>query len=57
VHVEVTAPTFQLAKSIADDVVAALRPNLLGDPSRIVAVTIVDAGGGEQASVTIRTAR
>ena len=57
VHVEVTAPTFQLAKSIADDVVAALRPNLLGDPARIVAVTNVDAGGGEQASVTIRTAR
>jgi len=57
VHVEVTAPTFQLAKSIADDVVAALRPNLLGDPARIVAVTNVDAGGGEYASVTIRTAR
>jgi hypothetical protein len=57
VHVEVTAPTFQLAKSIADDVVAALRPNLLGDPARIVAVTNVDAGGGEHASVTIRTAR
>lgn len=57
VHVEVTAPTFQIAKSIAEDVLAALRPNLLGDPSRIVAVTNVDAGGGEHASVTIRTAR
>lgn len=57
VHVEVTAPTFQLAKSIADDVVAALRPYLLGDPTRIVAATNVDAGGGERASVTIRTAR
>jgi hypothetical protein len=57
VHVEVTAPTFQIAKSIAEDVLAALRPNLLGDPSRIVAVANVDAGGGEHASVTIRTAR
>jgi azurin len=57
VHVEVTAPSFQLAKSIADDVVAALRPHLLGDPARIVAATNVDAGGGEHASVTIRTAR
>jgi hypothetical protein len=57
VNVEVTAPTFQLAKSIADEVVAMLRPKLLGDPSRIMAVTNVDAGGGELASVTIRIAR
>ncbi|HXV14309.1 MAG TPA: hypothetical protein VEC56_08895 [Candidatus Krumholzibacteria bacterium] len=55
VHVEVTAPTFPLAKSIADDVVSALRPHLLGDPSRVTATTNVDAGGGEKASVTIRT--
>ena len=57
VQVEVTAPTFQLAKSIAGDVVAALRPYLLGDPARIAIVTNVDAGGGELASVTIRIQR
>jgi hypothetical protein len=57
VHVEVTAPTFQLAKAIADEVVSALRPHLLGDPSRVVTATNVDAGGGEKASVTIRTGR
>lgn len=57
VHVEVTAPTFQLAKSIADEVVSALRPHLLGDASRVLATTTVDAGGGEKASVTIRTGR
>lgn len=57
VQVEVVAPTFQLAKSIADDVVAALRPQLLGDPSRVTALTTVDAGGGEQGSVTIRIPR
>ena len=54
VQVEVTAPTFQLAKSIAADVVAGLKPYLLGDPARVTVTTTVDAGGGELASVTIR---
>jgi hypothetical protein len=56
VKVEVTAPTFNLAKSIADEVVATLQPHLYGDPSRVAVVTNVDAGGAELASVTIRTA-
>jgi hypothetical protein len=57
VQIEVTAPTFSLAKSIAADVAAALKPHLLGDPARVMIVTNVDAGGGEQASVTIRIPR
>src|SRR5262249_53378822 len=56
VKVEVTAPTFNLAKSIADEVVATLQPHLYGEPSRISVLTNVDAGGAERASVTIRTA-
>ena len=56
VKVEVTAPTFNLAKSIADEVVATLQPHLYGEPSRVAVVTNVDAGGAELASVTIRTA-
>jgi len=55
VRVEVTAPTFNLARAIADEVLTALRPQLFGDPARVTAVTRVDAGGGELASVTIRT--
>jgi hypothetical protein len=54
VQIEVTAPSFSLAKSIADGIAAAMRPTLLGDPSRIATSTQVDAGGGELASVTIR---
>jgi hypothetical protein len=57
VRVEVTAPTFNLAKSIADEVVGSLKPHLYGEPSRITVVTQVDAGGADRASVTIRTAR
>jgi hypothetical protein len=57
VRVEVTAPTFNLARSIADEVVASLKPHLYGEPSRITVVTQVDAGGADRASVTIRTAR
>ena len=57
VRVEVTAPSFNLSKSIADEVVAMLRPRLYGDASRITVVTEVDAGGAERASVTIRTVR
>lgn len=57
VRVEVTAPTFQLAKSIADEMVATLRPHLLGDPARITAITNVDTGGGGQASITVRIPR
>ncbi len=56
VKVEVTAPTFNLAKSIADEVVATLQPHLYGEPARVVVVTNVDTGGAERASVTIRTA-
>jgi hypothetical protein len=56
VRVEVTAPTFNLAKSIGDEVVASLKPHLYGEASRITVVTQVDAGGAERASVTIRTA-
>ena len=55
VKVEVTAPTFNLAKSIADEVVATLQPHLYGEPSRVAVVTNVDAGGAERASVTIRS--
>lgn len=55
VRIEVTAPTFQLAKSIADEVVASLKPHLYGDASRIAVITEVDTGGAERASVTIRT--
>jgi hypothetical protein len=57
VRIEVTAPTFNMAKSIADEVVASLRPHLYGEPSRITVATNVDAGGAERASVTIRTVR
>lgn len=57
VRVEVTAPTFQIAKSIADEMVASLRSRLPGDPTRIAAFTTVDAGGGETASVTVRIPR
>jgi hypothetical protein len=56
VRVEVTAPTFNAAKSIGDEVVATLTPGLFGDPSRVTVVTNVDAGSAERASVTIRTA-
>jgi len=57
VRVEVTAPTFNLAKSIADEVVATLQPHLYGEPTRIAVVTTVDAGGADRASVTIRTGK
>lgn len=57
VQVEVTAPSFQMAKSIADGIAAAMRPSLLGDPTRIATSTQVDAGGGELASVTIRVTK
>jgi hypothetical protein len=57
VRVEVTAPTFNLAKSIADEVVATLQPHLYGEPARITVVTNVDAGGADRASVTIRTGK
>jgi hypothetical protein len=57
VRVEVTAPTFNLAKSIADEVVATLMPHLYGEPSRIVVVTEVDTGSADRASVTIRTGK
>jgi hypothetical protein len=53
----VTAPTFTLAKSIADEVVATLQPHLYGEPARITVVTNVDAGGADRASVTIRTGK
>jgi hypothetical protein len=55
VKIEVTAPTFNMAKSIADEVVATLQPHLYGEPSRIAVVTNVDTGGAERASVTIRS--
>jgi hypothetical protein len=57
VRVEVTAPTFNISKSIADEVVATLQPHLYGEPSRITVVTNVDTGGAERASVTIRTGK
>jgi len=56
VKVEVTASTFNLAKSIADEVVATLQPHLYGEAARITVLTNVDTGGAERASVTIRTA-
>ncbi len=55
VRVEVTAPTIAISKSIADRIVHSLSPLLRGEPSRISAATLVDAGGAEQASVVIRT--
>ena len=57
VQIEVTAPSFSLAKSIADGIAAAMKPTLLGDPARIATSTQVDAGGGELASVTIRVTK
>jgi hypothetical protein len=56
VKIEVTAPSFSIAKSIADEVVATLQPHLYGESSRISVLTTVDTGGAERASVTIRTA-
>jgi hypothetical protein len=56
VRVEVTAPTFNISKSIADEVLASLKPHLYGDAARITVATNVDAGAAERASVTIRTA-
>lgn len=55
VRVEVTAPTFASAKSLADEIAAALRPLLRGDASRLAVTTLVDAGGGERAAVVIQT--
>jgi hypothetical protein len=55
VRVEVTAPTFAMAKSIAEEIVNSLRPLLRGEDSRVTATTLVDAGGGERASVVIQT--
>jgi hypothetical protein len=57
VRVEVTAPTFNMAKSIGDEVVAALQPHLYGESSRVAVTTKVDAGGAQLASVTIQTGR
>jgi hypothetical protein len=57
VRVEVTAPTFNLAKSISDEVVATLKPHLYGEASRITVVTHVDAGSADRAAVTIRTGK
>jgi hypothetical protein len=54
VRVEVNAPTFAAAKSIADDVVAALRSHIRGDDARVSSTTQVDTGGGERASIVIR---
>jgi hypothetical protein len=54
VRVQVTAPTFALAKSIADQIVEALRVELRGDAARVTSTTQVDAGGGERASVVIQ---
>jgi hypothetical protein len=53
VRVQVTAPTFALAKSLAEDVVRALQVQLRGDAARVTATTQVDAGGGERASIVI----
>lgn len=55
VRVEVTAPTLSLSKSIASGIVSSLQPLLRGDQSRLSTATLVDAGGGERASVVIRT--
>ena len=57
VRVEVTAPTFNMAKSIADEVVATLQPHLYGEASRVTVVTNVESGSAERASVTIRTGK
>lgn len=56
VRVEVTAATFQQAKSIADQVVAALRTNLLGDPARIAAVTNVEPTAIDGGTIAVRVA-
>jgi hypothetical protein len=57
VRVEVTAPTVNLASSIGEEVLSGLRPHLMGAPSRVTVVTLVDAGAAERASVTIRPTR
>jgi hypothetical protein len=57
VIVEVTAPTFARASTIADEVTEALRPLLLGDPARVTATTRIEQGASDQGSVAIRVGR
>lgn len=57
VIIEVTAPTFSQASSIADEVSAAMRPLLLGDPARIATTTNVEERASDHASVAIRVGR
>jgi hypothetical protein len=54
VRVEVTAPTFALAKSIADEIANSLRPLLRGEGSRVTTTTLVDSGGAERAAIVIQ---
>lgn len=57
VIVEVTAPTFALASSIAAEVSSALRPLLMGDPARVAVTTRVEQRESDQSSVAIRVGR
>jgi hypothetical protein len=57
VVVEITAPTFSRASAIADEVVDALRPMLLGDPARVTSITNVQQLESDHASIAIRVGR
>jgi hypothetical protein len=55
--VEVTASSFSRASAIADEVSDALRPMLLGDPTRLAVTTRVEQRESEQGSIAIRVGR
>jgi hypothetical protein len=53
ITVEARARTFEQAKALADRVTAALRPRVLGDPTRIAAQTTVEPDAPEQGSILV----
>jgi hypothetical protein len=57
VIVEVTAPSFSRANAVASEVTDALRPMLLGDPSRLSATARVEQRESEHGSIAIRVGR
>jgi hypothetical protein len=57
VIVEVTAATFAQGNAVAEEVLDALRPLLLGDPARLAATTRVEERESDHASIAIRAGR
>jgi hypothetical protein len=53
VRVEVTARSFEDAKGAADEIVRDLQPLLLGDPSRVQPVTLVEPDAPDAGTVAI----